>query len=67
MTQNQRKAQKGHLEGENHKTQESGKQQVEPNGNAMKSLTLPLPFSMQALPLLVEFIMFFTNFSQPPG
>jgi hypothetical protein len=70
MTQNQRQARKGHLEGENCKTQELARGRQTASRTKWKcneKLNTPPNFLNANSPPLVEFIMFSTSFSQPPS
>jgi hypothetical protein len=66
MTQTKEKLEKGHLEGENHKTQElARKRQMRSRCN--EKLNTPPNYLNASSPPLIEFIMFSISFSQPPG
>jgi hypothetical protein len=64
------KLEKVHLEGENHKTQELARKRQMASRTKWKcneKLNTPPTILNESSPPLVEFIMFSTNFSQPPG
>jgi hypothetical protein len=70
MTQNQKKLKKGHLEGENRKTQKLARKRQMASRTKSKcneKLNTPSSFLNASSPPLVEFLMLFTNFSQPPS